>query len=145
MPFSMTQYVAGFALVLWPALAAQAATSPPVNPWLAQGAYPISHHNSAQSDSTPVDGPNVGRRLRTDEVQTVPLLWSSAPTFKVVNGETIVVAANPDAAGLGRRDRPLNAGRRHGNLAPANRENSPSTASEGTHRADHRNRERRSW
>jgi hypothetical protein len=95
MPFSMTRYVAGFALVLWPAFAAQAATSPPVNPWLAQGAYPISHHNSAQSDSTPVDGPNLGRRVRSEEVQTVPLLWSSAPTFKVVNGETIVVAANP--------------------------------------------------
>ena len=66
-----------------------------VNPWLAQGAYPISHHDAAQTDSTWVDGPDRGGRLRTDQVKSVPLLWSSAPTYKMVSGERIVVAANP--------------------------------------------------
>ena len=76
-------------------LAAAATASVPVNPWLAESAYPISHHNAGQTDSTLVDGPDVGRRLAEDEVKSVPLLWSSAPTFKNVNGERIVVAANP--------------------------------------------------
>ena len=76
-------------------LAAGASASVPVNPWLAQSAYPVSHHNAGQTDSTPVDGPDVGRRVAKDEVKSVPLLWSSAPTFKNVNGERIVVAANP--------------------------------------------------
>lgn len=73
----------------------EAAGTAPINPWLAQGAYPVSHHNAGQTDATPVDGPSIGRRLKHSEVQTVPLLWSSAPTYKVVQGETIVVAANP--------------------------------------------------
>ena len=74
-----------------PALAGQV----PVNPWLAQGAYPISHHNPGQTDSTPVDGPDRGKRLSHEDVKSVPLLWSSAPTFKLVDGERIVIAANP--------------------------------------------------
>ena len=71
------------------------AGEPAVNPWLASSAYPISHHNSAQTDSTPVDGPSVGKKLTEEDVKTVPLLWSSAPTFKNVGGERIIVAANP--------------------------------------------------
>ena len=67
----------------------------PVNSWLADGAYPVSHHHAGQTVSSPVDGPNVGKRLSADEVKSVPLLWSSAPTFKNVNGERIVIAANP--------------------------------------------------
>jgi hypothetical protein len=72
-----------------------AANGVPANPWLADSAYPVSHHNAGQTDSTDVDGPDQGRRLKHDEVKSVPLLWSSAPTFKNVNGERIVVAANP--------------------------------------------------
>jgi hypothetical protein len=51
-----------------PALAAGV----PVNHWLADSAYPVSHHNAGQTDSTPVDGPDVGKRLSVDEVQSVP-------------------------------------------------------------------------
>ena len=54
------------------------ATEPPANPWLAQGAYPISHHDPGQTDSTAVDGPSIGGRVRHEQVQSVPLLWSSA-------------------------------------------------------------------
>ena len=71
------------------------ASQVPTNPWLADSAYPISHHNPGQTDSTPVDGPDLGKRLSVDDVKTVPILWSSAPTFKNVNGERIVIAANP--------------------------------------------------
>jgi hypothetical protein len=72
-----------------------AADEPAVNPWLANSAYPISHHNAAQTDSTAVDGPSIGKKLSRDDVKTVPLLWSSAPTFKNIGEERIVVAANP--------------------------------------------------
>ena len=88
----LTRCVAS-ALLLWSAVAAGA--EPAVNPWLAHSAYPISHHNAAQTDSTAVDGPSVGKKLTRADVQTVPLLWSSAPTFKNVGDERIVVAANP--------------------------------------------------
>jgi hypothetical protein len=81
------------ALVLAAPLAA--ADGPPRNPWLADSAYPVSHHNPGQTDSTPINGPDLGRRVTPDEVQTVPLLWSSAPTFKNVGEDTIVIAANP--------------------------------------------------
>ena len=67
----------------------------PANPWLARASYAISHHDPAQSDSTAIDGPRVGKRLQRDDVKTVPLLWSSAPTYKHVEGGTVVVAANP--------------------------------------------------
>ncbi len=67
----------------------------PINPWLAQGGYPVSHHDPGQTDSTAIDGPSIGKRVRHDQVQSVPLLWSSAPTYKEVGGETIVIAANP--------------------------------------------------
>jgi hypothetical protein len=43
-----------------------------MNPWLAEGAYPISHHNPAQTDTTAVAGPDLGRRLRVDKVKHVP-------------------------------------------------------------------------
>lgn len=68
---------------------------PPKNPWLADTPYPISHHDAAQSDSTIVDGPRIGKELGLEDVKTVPVLWTSAPTYKTVNGETTVIAANP--------------------------------------------------
>jgi len=85
--------ISALALVFWVSLAG--AGEPTTNPWLAKSAYPISHHNAAQTDSTPVDGPSVGKKLTADDVKTVPLLWSSAPTYKNVGGERIIVAANP--------------------------------------------------
>lgn len=81
------------AIALW--VCRVGAGEPAVNPWLASSAYPISHHNAAQTDSTPVDGPSIGKKLTATDVKTVPLLWSSAPTFKNVGGERIIVAANP--------------------------------------------------
>ncbi len=35
---------------------------PPKNPWVANSAYAISHHNSAQTDVTSVAGPVIGGR-----------------------------------------------------------------------------------
>ena len=68
---------------------------PAANPWVADSAYPISHHNSAQTDVTPIDGPTVGKRLTRNEVKTIPLLWCSAPIYKQVDEGTVVVASNP--------------------------------------------------
>ncbi len=68
---------------------------PAPNPWLADSPYAISHHNPAQTDVTDVDGPSISKKLTLADAQTVPLLWCSAPTYEVVNGETIVIASNP--------------------------------------------------
>ena len=77
------------------AISALADNLPPRNPWVAQSSYAISHHNPGQTDSTPVDGPRVGKDLSHQDVQTVPVLWTSAPTYKHVGDDTIVIAANP--------------------------------------------------
>ena len=68
---------------------------PAANPWVADSAYPLSHHDPAQTDSTPVDGPRIGRQLTVEEVQTVPVLWCSAPTFKHIGDDTVVFASTP--------------------------------------------------
>ncbi len=68
---------------------------PPKNPWVADSAYAISHHNAAQTDVTPVDGPKVGAQLTLGDVKTVPLVWCSAPLFKHIGDETVVIASNP--------------------------------------------------
>ena len=68
---------------------------PDPNPWVADSAYAISHHNPAQTDMTPVDGPTRGQQLTLDDVKTVSLLWCSAPTYKHIGKETVVIASNP--------------------------------------------------
>lgn len=68
---------------------------PTKNPWLNDSVYPISHHNSAQTDASVVDGPQQGKRLKVSEVKTVAMAWCSAPTLKKIGDETIVIAANP--------------------------------------------------
>lgn len=77
-----------------PALAGDAGF-PPRNPWLSESAYAISHHNPAQTDATPVDGPSIGRQLSLEDVKTVPLVWCSAPLFKHIGDDTVVIASNP--------------------------------------------------
>lgn len=68
---------------------------PAANPWVSQSAYAISHHNSAQTDSTPVDGPRVSKKLIVDDAQSVTALGCSAPTFKHIGKEAVVTERNP--------------------------------------------------
>ena len=68
---------------------------PVINPFVENSSYPVSHHNPAQTDSTPVDGPRIGKQLTLDDAKYVPVLWCSAPTYKHANGETIVIASTP--------------------------------------------------
>jgi len=68
---------------------------PATNPWLADSPYAISHHNPAQTDVTELAGPSVGKQLSLRDAKSVPLLWCSAPTYKRVGDETIVIASNP--------------------------------------------------
>jgi len=68
---------------------------PPKNPWLADSPYAISHHDSAQSDATAVDGPIRGAVLTADQVKSVPLVWCSAPLYKRIGRDTVVIASNP--------------------------------------------------
>jgi hypothetical protein len=68
---------------------------PAANPWVAPSSYAISHHNPAQTDSTPVDGPRIGKQLRLEDAQTVPALWCSAPTYKHIGEDTVVIASTP--------------------------------------------------
>ena len=88
--------VAGLLAATLPIFAAIADTAlPEPNPWVAEAAYAISHHNPAQTDVTDVDGPTRGAKLTVDQVQTVPLLWCSAPLFKHIGDKTVVIASNP--------------------------------------------------
>jgi len=68
---------------------------PATNPWLADSPYAISHHNPAQTDVTELAGPSVGKQLEQKDAKSVPLLWCSAPTYKRVGDDTIVIASNP--------------------------------------------------
>ncbi|MCX2977191.1 hypothetical protein [Candidatus Marimicrobium litorale] len=76
-------------------LAVAADNGIPANPWIADSPYAISHHDPAQTDVTPVDGPTIGGRIRYDQAQTVPVVWCSAPIYKRVGEETVVVASTP--------------------------------------------------
>jgi len=77
------------------ALPAWSGGLPAPNPWLADSPYAISHHDPAQTDITPVDGPRRGGRLALDQARTVPLVWCSAPTYKQVGEDVVVIASNP--------------------------------------------------
>ena len=68
---------------------------PANNPWAANSPYAISHHNPAQTDVTEVDGPTLGARLSLSQSQTVPVVWCSAPTYKQIGDDIVVVASTP--------------------------------------------------
>lgn len=76
-------------------LLAAAVSLPVPNPFVSASSYPVSHHNPAQTDSTPVDGPRIGKQLTLNEAQYVPVLWCSAPTYKHIGDETVVIASTP--------------------------------------------------
>lgn len=80
-------------LVIAPPVAAS--DLPPKNPWIADSAYAISHHNAAQTDATAIYGPTKGAVLTADQAKVVPLIWCSAPLFKHIGDETVVIASNP--------------------------------------------------
>ena len=68
---------------------------PADNPWVAGSPYAISHHNPAQTDVTEINGPTVGGKLTVGEAETIPLVWCSAPLYKQIGNETVVIASNP--------------------------------------------------
>lgn len=84
-----------FVLIAWLLTVPAHATQPVVNPWLAPSSYAISHHDAAQTDSTVIDGPRLGRRLQHSDVKTVPVMWCSAPTYKHIGDDTVVIASTP--------------------------------------------------
>lgn len=73
----------------------ETAKFPVTNPWLAKASYAISHHNAAQTDSTAIDGPRVSKDLTLADAQSVPVLWCSAPTYKHIGDDTVVIASTP--------------------------------------------------
>ena len=88
--------VLSLALALTSASAQQPSASetpnmPARNPWLADSVYPITHFNSAQTDSVPHAGPTKGRKLTAADIKTVPTVFTSNPTVKKVGGETILI------------------------------------------------------
>lgn len=68
--------------------------TPTRNPWLADGPYPMSHHNPAQTDVSTEHGATRGKDLTLAESHAVPVVWCSAPIVKEVNGETTVIAGS---------------------------------------------------
>lgn len=75
--------------------AAPGANLPAANPWVADSPYAISHHNPAQTDVTGVDGPTMGARLTHEQARTVPVAWCSAPTYKEIGDDIVVIASTP--------------------------------------------------
>lgn len=71
--------------------------TPARNPWLADGPYPVSHHNPAQTDLSTEKGATRGKDLTPAEGHTVPVTWCSAPIVKEVDGETTVIAGAANA------------------------------------------------
>lgn len=72
------------------------ANMPTINPWLAESTYPISHDNPGATDAVAVAGPTEGKQLTEQDVKTVATLFTSNPTIKKENGETVVIAAGAD-------------------------------------------------
>ena len=73
--------------------AAKTPNMPARNPWLADSVYPITHINSAQTDSVPHAGPTKGRKLTAADIKTVPTVFTSDPTIKKEGGETILIGS----------------------------------------------------
>lgn len=76
------------------------AEGPAKNPWLNDSVYPISHHDPAQTDTSQVVGPSIGKALTFDDAQSVLAAWVSNPTIKTLvtrqgEREQIVIASNP--------------------------------------------------
>lgn len=71
---------------------------PAPNPFLASGPYPTSHFNGGATDSVPFAGPTHGRKLKREEVKTVPIAFDSNPAVKKVGKDTIAFASG--AAGI---------------------------------------------
>lgn len=69
-----------------------AAEMPPKNPWLTDSEYPITHFDSAASDSTSAVGPTVAEQLAESDVRSVPTTYSSNPTIKYSGDDRIVFA-----------------------------------------------------
>ena len=63
---------------------------PTPNPWLTQSAYPTAHINSAQTIAVEFAGPSKGRALTASDIKTVPTVWTSDPTVKMVGKERII-------------------------------------------------------
>ena len=79
--------------VLRAASAQDLPTMPPRNPSLAESVYPTSHFNPGATDSVLFAGPVHGRKLKTEEVKTVPTVITSNPTLKKVGDQTIAFAS----------------------------------------------------
>ncbi len=71
------------------------AAQPARHAWLADGPYPMSHHNPAQTDVSVVEGPTRGKVLGPEDAKSVPVLWCSAPIVKKVGEHTTVIAGTP--------------------------------------------------
>jgi hypothetical protein len=74
---------------------AGAANLPEKNPWVEDSPYAISHHDPAQTDSTVVEGASIGKKLSHADARYVTSVWCSAPIYKLVGDDIIVVASTP--------------------------------------------------
>ena len=95
----MRRGIGAFAVSLIVAGASHAQNVPNLptrNPWLADSVYPISHDNPAATEAVSHAGPTKGRRLSVADAKTVPNVFTSNPTVKNVDGETIIIAAGVD-------------------------------------------------
>lgn len=63
------------------------------NPFLADSVHPVSHINPSATYTLPFSGPTEGRPLTSDDVRSVPTVFTSSPTVKNIGSDRVVFAA----------------------------------------------------
>jgi len=66
---------------------------PDINPWLTDSVYPTSHHNPAQTDASPLDGPTNGRVLSAKDVSFSHQMFNSQPVVMKMGDEKIIISS----------------------------------------------------
>lgn len=86
-----TSLVLLLCLIGSPELNAQARPNvPSKNIWLTDSLYPTSHHNPAQTDTSPIAGPLASQQLSSADVKTIAATFISNPTMKHIGQDRII-------------------------------------------------------
>jgi hypothetical protein len=67
---------------------------PSKNIWLTDSVYPTSHHNPAQTGTSPIAGPLASQHLTTWDVKTIATTFISNPTMKRIGQDRIIFVSS---------------------------------------------------
>ena len=85
-------------LLPWAAsvLAQDAPNLPERNPWLTNSLFPMSHHNPANTDVSPMAGPAHSQDLTVNDVKTVTTVFTTNPTLRRKGDERTLFLTQPN-------------------------------------------------